>query len=141
VTAQLSLVYKPSHVGAEVWAKQLEAIRSAVNYLGLKEVAFELDVSGSSLCDALNERDRKRWAAEWTHVLKAMLASKRDAIADDMLRALLDGDVATTPFDITEPVELTSEELAAAYARELRALGEPGQRAMAKVHRGGRRSR
>lgn len=54
---QLSLAYRPAHAGAETWDVEREAIRAAVSYLGAKEVAYELDISGSALSDALNERD------------------------------------------------------------------------------------
>lgn len=115
MTGQLSLIYAPSHAGGVAWRSQLESIRAAVNYLGLKEVAFELDVSGSLLCDALNERDRKRWAGEWTHVVKAMLVAKRDDIASKLLRQLVEGDVANTPFAVDDS-EITEAEIAAAEA-------------------------
>ena len=73
--SQLSLasLYQPAHLASEVWAERLEAIRTAVNHLGVKAVAAECDVAPSTLCDALNERDRKRFAGEWIDVVLAML--------------------------------------------------------------------
>lgn len=121
MSAQLSLVYPPEYVGAEAWKRQLEAIRSAVMHLGLKDVAFTLDVSGSMVSDALNERDRKRWAAEWTHVLKAMLAARySDETAAGMLRAIVEADVAASGFQLVDPDNLTPEQLVAAMSDEER---------------------
>jgi len=139
MTPQMSLAYSPSYTGGESWKNELEAIRSAVHYLGLKEVSFALDVSGSAVSDALNERDRKRWAAEWTHVLIAMLVRKGDDIAESMILAIEQARVAITPFVIEERKALTPEQLAAAYERELRSLGQVGEGAIARVHRGARR--
>lgn len=107
---QLSLVYDPGYVGRQAWAAQLEILRSAVNHLGLKEVAFALDVSGSMLSDALNERDRKRCGAEWLHVVKAMLNSRPDPIAADLLRKLTEADTSCTPFSVRDEDEITPEE-------------------------------
>ncbi|MGN6107265.1 MAG: hypothetical protein ACTHU0_19310 [Kofleriaceae bacterium] len=136
---QLSLAYRPGHVGREAWSKRLEAIRAAVSHLGLKEVSFELDVSGSALSDALNERDRKRWAAEWTSVLLAMLQARHDEFSDDLARAILEPEAGLTAFALEERKELTPEQLAAAYERELMALGKAGEQAISRARRGGRR--
>ena len=132
---QLSLVYRAAHVGAESWKVQLEVIRAAVAHLGHKEVAYELDVAGSYLSDALNERERKRWAAEWTLVVLAMLEADRSPIADDIARALLESSAALSPFVLEERKELTAEELAAAYERELRSMGKAGETAIARATR------
>lgn len=135
MSAQLALGYPAAYVGGEVWSQRLEVLRSAVNHLGLKEVAFELDVSGSQLSDSLNERDRKRWAAEWTDVLKAMLVNKRDDIAADLLRRLLELDVAGTSFAISEEAPLTAEEEAAQLRRELMRFGDAGKAAIDRIKR------
>ena len=111
MSAQLSLTYSPAYLGGKIFEQRLDVLRSAVNHLGLKEVSFELDVSGSMLSDALNERDRKRWAAEWVDVLKAMLAKRgSDEIATDILRRLCDLDVAGTPFIVRDEDALTPED-------------------------------
>ncbi len=75
MTGQLSLnyPYEPAAAAAEVWKRRLEAIRVAVHHLGLKSVAAECDVAPSTMSDALNERDRKRFAGEWIDVVLAML--------------------------------------------------------------------
>lgn len=139
MTTQLALGYPPAYVGGEVWRVRLEALRSAVSHLGLKEVAFVLDVSGSMLLDALNERDRKRWAGEWTDILKAMLVNKRDEIALDLYRQLLELDAAGGPCAIVEAETLTIEDENAALRRELARFGEAGKAAAARVPKGGRR--
>jgi len=122
-------------VGGEQWLLELEAIRAAVNYLGLKEVAFELDVSGSALSDALNARDRKRWAGEWTHVIHAMLVAKRDDLADDLSKGIVDAQIGLSHYEPSERRKLTPAELAIELERELRDMGEAGKKAIARVMR------
>lgn len=117
MSAQLSLVYAPGEQGRMLWLSQLEAIRTAVGYLGLKEVSFALDVSGSMLSDALNERDRKRWAGEWTHVVKAMLMKRADIIARKLLRGIVETDVAGTDIELADNEDdIDADELQAALA-------------------------
>lgn len=139
MNSQLALSYSASYVGRRAWVSQLETLRSAVKHLGLKEVAFELDVGGTHLSDALNERERKVWHAHWTHVVKAMLGAKHDELASELLRAMVDADVAATPFAITEDEALTPEEEAAALRRELLSFGAAGKAAVDRVKRRGRR--
>lgn len=135
MSAQLSIGFKPSYAGGEAWQAQLIVLRTAVEHLGRKEVAFELDVNGSTLSDAMNERDRKRWAAEWTHVVKAMLAMRHDDISRDLLRKIVEADTANTPLTVDEQTVLTPEEMNLAYERELRALGDSGKAAIDRIKR------
>lgn len=94
MSPQLSLTYSPSYVGGKIWEQRLEILRSAVNHLGLKEVSFALDVSGSMVSDALNERDRKRWAGEWIDVVKQMLLARpADEIARKIYQTLVEIDL------------------------------------------------
>lgn len=136
---QMSLVYRPSHLAAEAWKQEVEALRSAVAYLGLKEVAFEVDVSGSSISDALNERDRKRWAGEWTQVIQAMLAAKGDDLADELSRAIIDAQTSLTIYEASTRQKLTPEQIAKALERELLEMGAAGKKAIERVMRRGRR--
>jgi hypothetical protein len=122
-------------VGREAWLRQLDALRSAVKHLGPKEVAFELDVGGTQISDALNERDRKVWHAAWTHVVKAMLAAKHDETSQDMLRAIVDADVAATPFAIVDDAPMTPEEEVIALRRELLKFGAAGKTAAERAKR------
>lgn len=140
MNSQLALSYPASFVGREAWQRQLDAIRAAVKHLTAKEVAHELDVGPTHLSDALNERDRKVWHAHWTHVLKAMLASRvGDELAADLLRQLAEADVSTTPFAIEVDEALTPEEEAAALRRELLRFGDSGKAAIDRVKKRGRR--
>lgn len=118
MSAQLSLTYDPRTTGHEVWLAQLEAIRAAVNYLGLKEVSFSLDVSGSMLSDALNERDRKRWAAAWTPVVQQMLRRRSgDEIALKLAVAIAEALLLETEMVLESALaDVTDDELAAAAA-------------------------
>ena len=135
MNSQLALSYPAAYVGREAWNRQLDALRAAVKHLGPKEVAFELDVGGTQLADALNERDRKVWHGHWTHVVKAMLAGRRDDTAVEILRAIVEADVSATPYAVTDELELTPEQEAAALRRELLRMGEPGKAAIARVSR------
>lgn len=135
MSPQLSLMYRPSHAGREAWQVQLEALRAAVAHLSAKEVSYELDVSCSQLSDAMAERDRKRWAGEWTLVVLAMLEAKHDEVADSLARAIIESHAALSAFVLEERRALTPEERAAAYEAELLTMGTAGQSAIARVNR------
>lgn len=142
MSAQLALGYAPAYVGGEVWRERLEVLRLAVGHLGLKEVAWALDVSKTLLSDSLNERDRKRWAGEWSDVVKQMLVQlieRGDETARDLYRQLAGLDLAHGPFALGERVELTPEEEAAALRRELLKFGDAGKTAVERVRKRGRR--
>lgn len=128
MSPQMSLAYEPSYAGKQSWTHQLEAIRLAVAHLGLKEVCFELDVSGSAVSDALNERDRKRWAAEWTHVVKAMLVKRGDTMALELLANILRASLEGTHFVLDVEHQLTAEEILERLKRDDR-----GREAIARV--------
>ena len=137
---QLAIAYPPDYVGEQAWQRQLEAIRAAVVHLRAKEVAYVLDVGATHLSDALHERDRKVWHGRWTHVIKAMLAAQHgDDVAADLLRQIVDADVAATPYAITEEVSMTPEEEASALRRELLKFGDAGKTAAARVRKSARR--
>ena len=110
MTSQLSLGYKPAYEGRQVHERRLSVLLTTVEHLGRKEVAFELDISGSQLSDALNERDRKRWATEWTDVIKAMLRTKHDELSAKLYRQLLELDAANSDFVVDEPLDLSGEQ-------------------------------
>lgn len=136
---QIALSFPAAYVGREAWARQLDALRAAIKHIGPKEVAYELDISGTQLADALNERDRKVWHASWTHVVKAMLGNKRgDDTAAELLRAIVEADVSATPYAITEDEPLTPEEEAGALRRELLKFGDAGKQAVDRVRKRGR---
>lgn len=140
MSIQLGLAYPAAYVGREAWQRQLDAIRAAVRHLTAKEVAHELDVGPTNLSDALNERDRKVWHGHWTHVLKAMLAARHgDDVAADLLRQIVEADVCTTPFAVSDEVELTPEQEASALRRELLKFGDAGKTALDRVKKRGRR--
>ena len=119
---QAALNFGATYHGSEAWEAQLEVLRSAVSHLGAKEVAFQLDINRSTVSESLHPpssnqskggepRYERRWAAEWTHTVKAMLAARiGDQVAFDLLKRLCETDVVTTPFIVDEPVEMTPEE-------------------------------
>lgn len=138
---QQTLPLPANYLGEQAWngeagqGGQLETIRAAVNHLGPKEVAWEMKIDAQRLSDALNNKQRKSWHARWTHILKAMLHGKRDATSRELLRALVIADVANTPFEIDEPEELSSDDIAHGY----RNADRKTQQAIARLLDGGRR--
>lgn len=74
---QLGLSYTPPFDARLDWARVVDAVRAAVNRLGVKEVAHALDVAPSTLCEALADREekgRKRLALEWLCTILRMAA-------------------------------------------------------------------
>jgi hypothetical protein len=136
---QLALTYRPVYAGHEAWQEQLEIIRAAVKHLTPKEVLFELDIAKSTLSEALAEQNSKRWAAEWTHILKAMLAQRFDDVSIELLRKLCEADMTVTPLEVGEPRALTPEQERDLYRAELARLGDAGKAAIARVQSKGKR--
>lgn len=108
--SQTALAFGPAYEGRQAWEAQLELLRAAVSYLVAKEVCDQLDVGRTSLSEALNEQRDQKWAAEWTHTVKAMLAAKQhdDPVASDLLRRICQADNAAAPSVAT--LEMTDEE-------------------------------
>lgn len=97
------------------WAAVLAALDDAVTHLGLKEVTFKLDVAKSTLCDALHERNDRRWAQEWTCKVIEMLAARHTATSDQYAKAILDALAAPSiRYAVIEDEQVTPEEIAAA---------------------------
>lgn len=113
---QLPFAYKPGAAGREAWLAMLEAIRAAVSFLGPKDVQDELDINKTTLSEALNEQRDRRWAAEWTHIVIAMLDRQHTAAADEMVKRILEAQAALssryTVVDASD--EPTPQEIAAA---------------------------
>lgn len=106
---QLPLNYEP-------WPTLLSALDDAVTHLGLKEVTYKLDVAKSIVCDALHDRNDRRWAQAWTLVVLQMLAQRHSATSDQLAKAIIDAQtVMTGRFVVVDDVEEpTAEEIAAA---------------------------
>jgi hypothetical protein len=132
--SQLGFRYRPAHEGHEIWLQQLETLRAAVAHLEPKNVLFELDISKSTLSEALNEKNDKRWAAEWTHIVKSMLSQRYDELSRELLGKLCEFDIAVTPFVVSEPHALTPEQERDAYRAEL-ARTEEGRAAIDRVRK------
>lgn len=139
--SQLAITFDPAWAGREAWQAQLEVLRAVVTHLTSKEVLDKIDVAKSTLSEALHERNDKRWAAEWTHVIKAMLARRYDEVSVDLLRKLCDFDLATTTLVVGEPRELTPEEENQILRSELARLGEQGVAALDRVRSKGKAKR
>lgn len=76
------------------WQRLLSRLSMAVDFLGLKEVAFKLDVAASTLSGAKQDKNDRRWAQEWTLVVLEMLADRYDETANMIAKAILDEQVA-----------------------------------------------
>ncbi len=116
MSAQLSLIYSPATEGRKDFLACVEALRSALAYLGLKDVAFELDVGSTYVGDALSERDRKRWACEWTFVIKRMLQKRGDVLALQLLRNIVLCELVGTELELAGENEISDDEMKAALA-------------------------
>lgn len=100
----------------EPFEQLLLVLDNAVTYLGLKEVAFKLDVAKSTLCDAIKNRNDRRWAQEWTLKVLELLADQYTDTGNQFAKSILDLQAAITRrFEVvTAGDEPTAEEIAAA---------------------------
>jgi hypothetical protein len=98
------------------WERLLSRLSSAVDFLGLKEVAFKLDVAASTLSGAKQDKNDRRWAQEWTLVVLEMLADRYDETANQIARAILEEQATVTRrfAVVLEDEEPTPEEIATA---------------------------
>lgn len=115
---QYSFVFSAAANGAESWDVELDALRSAVAHLTVKEVAHQLDVSRSAIEDALKERESdngnvKRWAGRWTHVVRAMLMQRGDEKALDLVEQILTAQTIGTQL-IVDEIDFSDAEVEAA---------------------------
>ena len=110
----------------------LDATRAAVARIGLKELAFRLDVQPSLLADALAERSHKGVRAAWL-VTIIELADETDAMA------ILGELAAMRGLEVVKRRTLTPEQLAAAYEERLRGLGAVGLQLIREAQGGGGR--
>jgi len=121
---QLELTYPASYVGHTAWRGEdddqiggaLEVLSAAVEYLGRKDVIFELNIAKSTLSEAERETNDKRWAAEWIFKVLAMLTLRGDDKSAQLQRELLEAIVRLAPrFVIADANdEPTAEEVDAA---------------------------
>jgi len=113
--SQLALVYKPATTGEQLHHDELAIIADGVACVGIKALADELGVSRQMVSDAQAERDRKRWASEWTCVLIVMLMRRADTTAVEIVRRLIEHRTMGTPFLVIDEADaVTDAELAAA---------------------------
>lgn len=68
-----------------VWSEFRRLLRDIVDYAGVKQVAFDLDVAPSQLVNALEERDRHHFRAAW---IPYVLSQAPDDRAVEFLAAL-----------------------------------------------------
>jgi hypothetical protein len=98
------------------WQRLLSRLSTAVDFLGLKEVAFKLDVAASTLSNAKQDKNDRRWAQEWTLTILEMLADRYDDTANEIARAIVHEQAQITRrFEVVAiDDETTDAEIAAA---------------------------
>lgn len=69
---QLSIGWGAREQGLADWRDELAWAQRAIDVLGHKVVAGELDIAPSTLTDALKERDHKGVKAEWLCIIRRM---------------------------------------------------------------------
>lgn len=115
---QLGLRFDGRRQADADWRRVLDAIRDVVDYVGAKEVAFDLDLQPSALSNALAERDRHP-RADWIPYLI------RRAPSLELARAL----VAPGGLDVVEPPPMTPEQELARLKETLSEVLAPELRA------------
>lgn len=111
---QLALTYDPASEGGSVWKDELAWLRRAVDVLGHKHVAAELDIAPSTLTDALLERERKSIKGEWIAKIRHMCS---DGLRQEWLRIV----AKPLGYEVERMATMTPEE-------ELRRMRELMQR-------------
>ena len=119
---QLNLSYA-AHEGGEDHQELLGWLRRAVDVLGHKTVAAELDISPSHLTDALLERERKSVKLEWFAKILRMVGEAQWLEAARLL-------CNTRGHEPTRMKPLTDKERADRYETALRMLGPVGMQAL-----------
>jgi hypothetical protein len=110
---QLPLRYDPRFSCNEAWEGLLERVRSVVRHIGLKQVAYDLDVQPSVLAHALAERERHYLRMEWLpyfvtndpgielveHIAawRGLYVEPKHEITDEEWRARVEGALSTMP--------------------------------------------
>lgn len=77
---QLALRYDGAGYWDSAWAELRRLLREAIDFKGLKQVAFDLDVAPSALLHAIDERERHHFRASWIPYLVANASN--DDLAD-----------------------------------------------------------
>jgi len=127
---QLALTYSPAHAGEDLWQRQLAWIRRAVDLLGHKHVAGELDIAPSQLTDALLERERKEVKGRWVAILLLMAP-------ESMRREWFAITCPVAGFEPPQPARVrTAEERLAEIERRLAdRFGDAGRQFLDEVRR------
>lgn len=103
---QLALEYQDDEAARAAWHAVHMAFGDAVDMMGLKEVAYRLDVRPSQLADAIAERDRHRIAGEWIVLLLTFCPPIPRAMLVHALNDVAGFEGATPRRDLTPAEEL-----------------------------------
>lgn len=110
----------------ETWARVLRRVSEVVALVTVKEVAYRLNTSPSTLCDALAERERKNLHARQLVQLLAM--PEGEAVFRELADAL--------GWEVKRKAPMTSaEELARLKELIKQRLGDLGEQLLAEVRR------
>lgn len=115
---------------ANVWQELRRHLRDAVDHVGCKQAAYDLDVAPSALLHALDERDRHHVRAAW---LPYLITQAPDDSAVEYLAALRGLECAP------ERRRSPAEELADLKAALTESLGPELRRAVLERAKGRRR--
>lgn len=127
--SNLDLPFQRDTRAESAWLRLRKAVYEAVQAVGVKEVAYRLDVAPSLLSDALNERDRKNFQLRWVFVVL-------DLASDAHRRSIAAELAGYGGFDITPRKVLTAEERLARLEDALRSkLGKVGESLLEEVGR------
>ena len=127
--SQTAIDFGANEAARNVTARVLDVVREVVAAVSLKQIAYDLDVSPSTLSDALNGREHRPFRLEW---LPSILLR-----ASDPQRAALIAELAApVGFDVVRRKVLTAEERLARLEDALRTqLGAAGERLLREVSR------
>ena len=127
--SQTALDFGANESARHVTAAVLDVVREVVAAVTLKQVAYDLDVSPSTLSDSLNNREHRPFRLEWLAVILSR--------ASDTQRAALLGALAHPHgYEVTRRKVLTPEERLARLEEALRTkLGPVGEQLIKEAGR------
>jgi hypothetical protein len=125
---QLDLEYGSDHRADEARVRLLAALRQAIEFVGLKEMSYRLDVSPTYLSDALHERDRKSVRLAW---LPSILIAVPEAARAELLAEI----AGVVGYTVQRAKVLTDAEWRARMESELKASGVVGEELLKRVMR------
>ena len=127
--SQTAIDFGANESARHVTAAILDVVREVVGAVSLKQVAYDLDVSPSTLSDSLNGREHRPFRLEWLPVVMAR--------ASEMQRAALLSALANPHgLEVSRRKVLTPEERLSRLEELVRLeLGQVGESLLKKANR------